>query len=111
MSDMSCKVPWAGTVRDRVRRMLNALLHGLVLAAAVSCQQDDRHESAGDGAGALSPAPRPIPTSDEDVRAAQVDLADGNAWRATRRVYPALRAPERRSPEALLGGRGFAAAR
>jgi len=82
--------------------MLNVLLHALTVSVALSCQQQDRRESAGDVSAVLSTAPSPVPSTDEDVRAAQVDLAEGNAWRATRRVHAALRDPERRSPEALL---------
>lgn len=90
--------------------MLHVLLSGLLLAATASCQQGDRRESAGEVAAALPPTPAPVPTTDEDVRAAQVELAEGRAWRATRRVYPALREPARRTPEALLVAARSAAA-
>lgn len=90
--------------------MLNLMLHGLALVATVSCQQADRRESTGDVAVVLPTTPTPVSTRDEDVRAAQVDLAEGRAWRATRRVYPAIREPGRRTPEALLVAARSAAA-
>ena len=82
--------------------MVNLMLHGLMLAATISCQQGDRRESAGEVDPALPLARAPIATTDDDVRAAQAQLAEGHAWLATRRVTPALRTAERRTPEAVL---------
>jgi soluble lytic murein transglycosylase len=78
------------------------MLHTLLVAATVSCQQSDRREAAGDVSATLPLHPAPVPTADPDVRAAQTELADGHAWTATRTVMPVLRAPERRTPQALL---------
>jgi len=89
--------------------MLNVILHGFVLAAAVSCQQGgDRREAAGEVAPSLSPPP--VTTTDADVRAAQADLAEGRAWAATRRAMPVLRTAERRTPEAVIVAARAAAA-
>lgn len=106
---MPSKVSRAGTVRDRLPG-LRLLAHGITLAVAASCQQADRGASSGDLAATLTAAPKPIATPDEDVRAAEIELAEGRAWRATKRVYPALREPERRTPEALLVAARSAAA-
>lgn len=90
--------------------MLNGVLHVVMLAAAVSCQQGSSREARGDVAVVLPTSPIPIPTSDEDIRAAQVELAEGRAWAATKRVYSALRVPERRTPDAVLVAARSAAA-
>lgn len=72
-----------------------------LLLAAAGCQQDARRESRGDVPARL-PLASPVPTQDGDVRQAQVLLADGHAWPATRQVYRAITVPERRTPEAVL---------
>src|SRR5687768_4584672 len=51
-----------------------------------------------------------LDSPDPDVRAAAVALRDGQAWRATRLVMPALRNAGRRTPEALLVAARAAAA-
>jgi soluble lytic murein transglycosylase len=89
--------------------MMTVLVNGALMLAAVSCQQADRREARGD-VSTIRTTPAPVPTPDEDVRAAQVELAEGNAWLATRRVTPAIRSPERRTPEAVLVGARAAAA-
>ncbi|HYC50530.1 MAG TPA: transglycosylase SLT domain-containing protein [Gemmatimonadaceae bacterium] len=82
--------------------MLNVMLHALVLAATLACQQGDRREAAGEVAATLPTRPGPIATTDADVRAAQVELAEGRAAKASKLVMAVLRTPERRTPEALL---------
>lgn len=81
--------------------MTHAALH-LALLAVVACQQPDRRVSAGDVATSVPLHPAPIVTPDPDVRRAQNELADGRAAHASRLVMPVLRAPERRTPEAVL---------
>ncbi|MEX2152105.1 MAG: transglycosylase SLT domain-containing protein [Gemmatimonadaceae bacterium] len=82
--------------------MITGLLHALLLTAALSCQQGERRESAGEVAVRLPVTPTPVPTEDPDVRRAQTELADGRAALATKIVMPVLRTPERRTPEAVL---------
>lgn len=82
--------------------MIHGLLHVALLAAALACQQSDRRESAGDVAVTIPTRPTPIETSDPDVRAAQNELSDGRGAHASKIVMPVLRAPERRTPEAVL---------
>lgn len=79
-----------------------SVLHTLLLAVTLSCQQGDRRESPGEVAATLPLHPAPVPTPDPDVRAAQVELAEGRGWLASRIVMPVLRVPERRTPEAVL---------
>ncbi|HEY8174829.1 MAG TPA: transglycosylase SLT domain-containing protein [Gemmatimonadaceae bacterium] len=88
--------------RDQHRVMFGALLHTVVLATTLACQQGERRESPGEVAATLPARPTPVPTPDADVRAAQIELAEGRAWLATRKVAPVLRVPARRSPEAVL---------
>src|SRR5438477_10451039 len=90
-----------GTDRDQHGLMI-LIAYALALTATWSCQQGDRREAAGEVAATLPARPAPVPTADLDLRAAQVDLAEGRAWLATRKVVPLLRAPARRSPEAGL---------
>ncbi|MEX2178565.1 MAG: hypothetical protein WD801_07630, partial [Gemmatimonadaceae bacterium] len=82
--------------------MLTLVMHGLVIAATLGCQQGDRREAAGEVSSNLPLVPAPVSTTDPDVRAAQVELAEGRAWAATKHVAPALRTSERRTPEAVL---------
>ncbi len=82
--------------------MYNGVFHALVMVATLACQQGERREATGDVAGVLPTAPVPIPSTDPDVRAAQTALAEGRAVLATKTIMPVLRAPERRTPEALL---------
>jgi soluble lytic murein transglycosylase len=89
-------------VRDLLRRTMNSLLHTLLFAATVACQQGERRESPGEVATALPTRPAPIPTDDADVRAAQLQLSEGRGALASKIVMPVLRVPERRTPEALL---------
>src|SRR5688572_24502995 len=86
-----------GTERDQCRFMIAALLHVITLSASMACQQAERRESAGEVAATLPPHPAPVPTPDADLRAAQVDLAEGRAWLATKRVAPILRSPARKT--------------
>ena len=82
--------------------MLMVTMHSLLVAAALACQQGERREAAGDVGTPLPLRPVPVESADPDVRAAQAELFDGRAVRATRLVMPAIRSPERRTPEALL---------
>jgi soluble lytic murein transglycosylase len=100
----------AGMDRDHSRGMISGLLHTMLLAATVSCQQIDRRESAGDVGVVLPTTPVPVATPDADVNRAQTELAEGRATLATRIVMPVLRTPERRTPEALLVAARAAAA-
>jgi soluble lytic murein transglycosylase len=78
----------------------------LILAPACACsapqagQQDDAANGEETFNGELSSVGLDSP--DPDVRAAASALRDGQAWRATRLVMPALRNAGRRTPEALL---------
>lgn len=92
-------------VRDPVRLMIAAFM----LLAIVSCQQGQSREAAGDVGTSLPLRPPPVETRDSAVQAAQTELLDGRAARATRIVMPVLRTPERRTPEALLVGARAAA--
>lgn len=74
----------------------------MLLAATVSCQQGQSREASGEVGGTLPLRPPPVETRDTTVQAAQAELLDGKAARATRIVMPVLRTPERRTPEALL---------
>ena len=76
--------------------------YALLLSATLSCQQAERRDAAGEVAATLAARPVPVPTPDLDLRAAQVDLSEGPAWLATRKVAPVLRTPSRRTPEAVL---------
>lgn len=96
------KVRAPGMDRDLFRFMLNGLLPAIVLASTMACQQGDRRDSPGEVSATLPLRPAPIPTPDVDVRAAQVELAEGRAAAASKLVMPVLRIPERRTPEALL---------
>lgn len=82
--------------------MITGLLHAMLLAATLSCQQGERRESHGEVAATLPTRPTPVPTPDRDVRAAQIELAEGRAAQASKIVMPVLRSPERRTPEAVL---------
>lgn len=73
-----------------------------ILLAAAACQQGQSREAGGDVGGSLPLRPAPVETRDSTVQAAQAQLLDGRAARATRIVMPVLRTPERRTPEALL---------
>lgn len=90
--------------RDLVRGMITGFVYALVLAAVLACQEGDRRESPGDVGATLPLRPAPIPTTDPDVRAAQVELSEGRPAIASKLVMPVLRIPERRTPEALLVG-------
>jgi soluble lytic murein transglycosylase len=74
----------------------------MLLVATMSCQQGQSREASGDVGTALPLRPPPVETRDSAVQAAQTELLDGRAARATRIVMPVLRTPERRTPEALL---------
>lgn len=74
----------------------------MLLAAAASCQQGQSRDAGGEVGGTLPLHPPPIETRDSAVQAAQAQLLEGRAARATRIVMPVLRSPERRTPEALL---------
>ena len=78
------------------------LVHAVLLASVLACQQGERRDATGEVAATLSARPAPIPTPDIDVRAAQNELAEGRAWLATRKLATALRTPARRTPEAIL---------
>lgn len=78
------------------------VLHALLLASTIACQQGERREARGEVAVMLPLRPTPIPTPDTDVRSAQVELAEGRAALASRIVMPVLRKPDRRTPEAVL---------
>ena len=92
----------SGMDRDLGRVMIGTVLHALVLASALACQQGEKKEAAGEVAVTLPMRPAPVPTPDADVQAAQVELAEGRASAATRIVMPVLRSPGRRTPEAVL---------
>jgi peptidoglycan lytic transglycosylase len=85
----------------------------LLLAPACACnapqvgQQDaaDGEEIYGGDVSIVG-----LDSPDPDVRAAAVALREGDAWRATRLVMPALRNPGRRTPEAVLVAARAAAA-
>jgi soluble lytic murein transglycosylase len=78
----------------------------LLLAPACACnapqpaQQDAANGTESYNGGDVSVVGLDSP--DPDVRAAAAALRDGQAWRATRLVMPALRNGGRRTPEALL---------
>lgn len=82
--------------------MLGSVLHAALMSALLACQQAERREASGEVAVTLPVRPAPIPTTDPDVRAAQMELADGRPSRASRLVMPVLHVPARRTPEALL---------
>jgi peptidoglycan lytic transglycosylase len=85
----------------------------LLLAPACACnapqagQQDaaDGEEIFGGDVSVVG-----LDSPDPDVRAAAVALREGEAWRATRLVMPALRNAGRRTPEAMLVAARAAAA-
>lgn len=77
-------------------------MHALLAATMLACQQGERREAAGDVGTPLPLRPTPVVSADRDVQAAQTELFEGQAVRATRLVMPALRDPARRTPEALL---------
>jgi soluble lytic murein transglycosylase len=99
-----------GTDRDFLSVMIGVLMHGVLLASAAACQQGERRESAGDVAATVPMRPTPVSSFDDDVRAAQGELAEGRGWFATRRVAPALKDSVRRTPEAVLVAARAAAA-
>src|SRR5919199_6037017 len=79
------------------------LLILLAPACACSAPQGSRQDSGTDYemyGGEVSVVGLDSP--DPDVRAAAAALRDGQAWRATRLVLPALRSAGRRTPEAVL---------
>ena len=76
--------------------------HAVLLSAALACQQREGRESSGDVNVVLPTTPTPIATTDRDLQRAQVELSDGRGTLASRIVMPVLRAPDRRTPEALL---------
>ena len=82
--------------------MMTALMHTLLVVGALACQQRDRREAAGEVAPSFPLRPPPIPTADASVAMAQMELADGHAWPASKIVMPVLRKPDRRTPEAVL---------
>src|SRR5918999_2291390 len=91
------------TSRSMARYLLRLLL---LLAPACACnapqagQQQDHANGDEVYGGDVSIVGLDSP--DPDVRAAAVALKDGQAWRATRLVMPALRNAGRRTPEPLL---------
>src|ERR687885_2434622 len=96
----------SGTSRHLLR-----LLILLAPACACSAPQSGRQDTGTDYemyGGEVSIVGLDSP--DPDVRAAAVALHDGQAWRATRLVLPALRNTGRRTPEALLVAARAAAA-
>src|SRR5688572_6561145 len=99
-----------GTDRDFLGVMIGVLMHAVLLASAAACQQGERRESAGDVAATVPMRPTPVSSFDDDVRAAQSELAEGRGWFATRRVAPALKDSVRRTPEAVLVAARAAAA-
>src|SRR5688572_16333913 len=80
-----------GTDRDQWQCMIGVVM--LAAVASLACQQGESRESAGDVGVRLPLRPAPVESRDSAVRAAQVELMDGRAARATRLVMPALRAP------------------
>jgi len=77
-------------------------VHLVVLSVLAACQQREPREAQGEVAPAFPLRPTPVTTSDASVQAAQVELAEGHAWPASKIVMPVLRTPERRTPEAVL---------
>ncbi|HEX7938331.1 MAG TPA: hypothetical protein VF483_05015, partial [Gemmatimonadaceae bacterium] len=73
----------------------------ILLTSLAACGTEARTVASGDVAVLPAP-PTPIASDDSDVVAAQADLTQGHVWSAMKRLVPAVRSNQRRTPEAML---------